>query len=412
MQKHNSISDKSHSITRNIILAATLGVVLGLLAGPKVAVLGSLGKLIIQLIKAIALPLVFFAIVEGILSTNIPKRSALKLILIVSINAACAITIGLTISNLFDSGRGLHIAELKDSLQVSKPFQALSTKLDFVTVLSGYIPESVLGPFVEGNMVSVVLLAILIGIAARAVATNSKAEKRTGAETFHNLITFCFRVIEQILLWLVQLVPLAVFGVIASTVGEYGFTPFKALLLYVVAALLGLAIQSLVVYSIWIKYYAGIGLRKFWAEARRPVIYALGVNSSLATLPLTLRALDNLKISHASSRLGACVGTNFNNDGVLLYEALAVLFVAQALGMDLPIIQQIGISLICAVTAMGVAGVPEAGIVALSLVLSSTGMSLEVLPILLTVDWLIARARSVTNVLSDMTVSIAIEGRA
>jgi DAACS family dicarboxylate/amino acid:cation (Na+ or H+) symporter len=138
------------------------------------------------------------------------------------------------------------------------------------------------------------------------------------------------------------------------------------------------------------------------------MVYAFGTNSSLATLPLTLDALDELKVSKSASRLGACIGTNFNNDGILLYEAMAVLFVAQAYGIDLSLGQQVMAALMSLVAAIGVAGVPEAGVVSLSLVLTAVGLPLEVVPLLLTVDWLVARMRSVTNVLSDMTVSIAI----
>lgn len=400
----------SRNLTRSIIIAAVLGVLAGMMLGSDAGKLGSLGMLLIQLIKAIALPLVFVAIVEGVISTHIPKSSALKLFVVAAINAIIAASIGLAISNYFQAGSGLQIASLTAEIHPTKSVKAINTRLDFVSIISGYIPESFLAPFVQSNMISVVLLAILMGAAARAVSLSPSPEIQQSALVFHSFFSFLFRVIEKILFWLVNLVPIAVFGVIASVVGEQGFQPFKSLLIYAVAALLGLGIQSFIIYSLWIKYYARLSLRAFWREAKKPVIYAFGVNSSLATLPLTLKALDNLKISRASSRLGACVGTNFNNDGILLYEAMAVLFTAQALGMSLPLGEQISVAVLCMITAMGVAGVPEAGIVALSLVLTSVGMSLEILPLLLTVDWLIARARSVTNVLSDMTLSIAIEG--
>jgi DAACS family dicarboxylate/amino acid:cation (Na+ or H+) symporter len=153
-----------------------------------------------------------------------------------------------------------------------------------------------------------------------------------------------------------------------------------------------------------------MSLSRFVEVAKKPVVYAFGTNSSLATLPLTLDALDSLEISKSSSRLGACIGTNLNNDGIVLYEAMAVLFVAQAFGLELSFGQQIMAALMSLVAAIGVAGVPEAGVVSLSLVLTAVGLPLEIVPLLLTVDWIVARMRSITNVLSDMTVSIGIEG--
>lgn len=146
----------------------------------------------------------------------------------------------------------------------------------------------------------------------------------------------------------------------------------------------------------------------FWREAKVPIVNSIGTNSSLATLPLTLKALDRLKVSKSASALGACVGTNLNNDGIILYEAMAAIFIAQAIGIELSLSQQLLTVLSCMVAAMGVVGVPEAGFISLSLVLATVGLPMELLPLLLTVDWILARARSVVNVISDMTVSLVL----
>jgi len=152
-------------------------------------------------------------------------------------------------------------------------------------------------------------------------------------------------------------------------------------------------------------------LRKFWSVAKEPVAYAAGANSSLATLPVTLRALDKLGVSRSASALGACVGTNFNNDGIILYEGMAVLFVAQASGIHLSLGQQLLAAVTCMIAAVGVAGVPEAGFVSLAIVLNTVGLPVELLPLLLTVDWIVARGRSMVNVLSDMMLSLLIDAK-
>jgi DAACS family dicarboxylate/amino acid:cation (Na+ or H+) symporter len=170
-----------------------------------------------------------------------------------------------------------------------------------------------------------------------------------------------------------------------------------------------MTVQIVVVYQALLFFVARFPLRRFWGAAREPVVYAMGAGSSLATLPLTLNALDRMGVSQASSALGACVGTNFNNDGIILYEGMAVLFVAQAHGIELGLGQQLVAAGSCLVAAMGVAGVPEAGLVSLALVLNTVGLPLELLPLLLTVDWIMGRARAVTNALSDMVLSIMID---
>ena len=173
--------------------------------------------------------------------------------------------------------------------------------------------------------------------------------------------------------------------------------------------LLGLAIHILLTYQGWIIFLKKIPLGAFWREAKVPVFQALGTNSSLASLPFTLQSLDRLGVSKRASALGACVGTNLNNDGIILYEGMAFLFAAQASGLDLTLRQQLAGAGLCMITAVGIAGVPEAGFISLALVLTNLGIPTENLALLLSVDWLLGRARSVTNVLSDMIVSIAID---
>jgi Na+/H+-dicarboxylate symporter len=150
-------------------------------------------------------------------------------------------------------------------------------------------------------------------------------------------------------------------------------------------------------------------LRTFWAGARNAVVYALGASSSLATLPVTLRCLDRMGVSPQSARLAACVGTNLNNDGILLYEAMAVLFVAQVYGIHLTIGQQLLAAASCVIAGIGIAAVPDAGLISLALVLATVGLPGEIVPLLLTVDWLLSRCRAVTNVSSDFLVAVLLD---
>lgn len=386
------------SLTSQIIVALVAGIGLGLSLGTSAQPLGEIGKIIIQLIKALAIPLVFMAIFEAVLTTHIPWRQIRRLLLIVLINGTIAAVLGLTLANLFQPGDALSHVLITPN---STPPSFESKRLDPIAALIGYIPESVAAPFVNNTVISVIILALLFGAAARTVSAPNGYE-------IAPLITFLLRTLEQAIHWVVKLVPIAVLGVTAKTVGEYGFTPFAGLMNYLALCISGLLIHSMITYQVWICAIAKMNLKKFWNAARKPLAYAFGTNSSLATLPLTLKTLDELGVSKSSSRLGACVGTNFNNDGILLYEVAAVIFLAQAYGLNLSGWDQLLATLLALLAAIGVAGVPEAGVISLSLVLTSVGLPLEAIPLLLTVDWIIARCRSVVNVLSDMTVSIVL----
>ena len=387
-----------------IVVAMALGVLAGMAFRDSMVPLGIVGKLFIQLIKVMAVPLVFFSILDAMITTQISFKSAGRLLLVVLINTSIALSIGLLLSNLVEPGRYFE----KSAQAAATAVVPKVDSIDFAKVLSSVVPTSIVGPFAENNVISVVILALLLGTGLRHHFSGGKADyELVQAE---RVIKTILSVWSSVLMLLVRLVPIAVFCVTARTVGEYGFQPFKGLALYIGLAVLGMAIQIVCVYPIWIRFVAGMSLSRFVECARKPVVYAFGTNSSLATLPLTLDALDSLGVSKSSSRLGACIGTNLNNDGIVLYEAMAVLFVAQAFGLELSFGQQIMAAVMSLVAAIGVAGVPEAGVVSLSLVLTAVGLPLEIVPLLLTVDWIVARMRSITNVLSDMTVSIGIEG--
>jgi DAACS family dicarboxylate/amino acid:cation (Na+ or H+) symporter len=388
-----------------ILGAMALGLVVGPMLGQSADQLGELGKLVIQLIKAAATPLLFLAIVRSILETEIEGRAALRLLFWASVNASIALTIGLLISNVFQPGQALsEIA--RPSMGALAAYE--NKKIDLESVLGGIVPSSFVTPFADNIVLSIVLLSLFTGFALRRVRGEQAASGEQGARVIEGVIVALLRMMEVVLGWVIKLIPLAVFGVVAKSVGQHGYAPLQGLAVYVAVGVGGLALHILLTYHAWLLIFARMSWRTFWREAREPVIYAAGANSSLATLPVTLRALDRLGVPRSASTLGACVGTNFNNDGILLYEGMAVLFVAQASGIDLSLSQQLVVALTCMVAAMGVAGVPEAGFISLALVLNTVGLPVEILPLLLTVDWIIARGRSITNVLSDMLLSILV----
>ncbi len=391
-----------------ILVAIGAGLLIGPLLGKQAQPLGELGKLVIQLIKATATPLLFFAIVNAILKTEVRGRAALKLLYWASFNACLALLLGLALSNLFRPGRsllGLH------PNQAAAAAAYANKRLDLLATLDGIVPSSLVAPFAENLVLGVILLALLLGFGLRFVKEEQLAAGEAQYLPLEQGVTTLLRVMEVVLGWVIRLIPLAIFGVVARAVGEHGYAPLRGLAAYVAVGIGGLALHVLVTYQLLLMWVARLPLRAFWAAAKEPVSYAAGANSSLATLPLTLRALDRLGVPRSASALGACVGTNFNNDGIILYEGMAVLFVAQAAGIELSLSQQLLAAAICLVAAMGVAGVPEAGFVSLALVLNTVGLPLELLPLLLTVDWIIARGRSVVNVLSDMMLSILVAGR-
>lgn len=402
-------SERSIPTYVQVIAGMLVGMAVGGWLGPGAVVLGTLGSITIALIKAVATPLLFLAIVRAIITTQVSGGSMGRMALIATINVSIAIGIGLTVSNVFQPGK--HLAGLVSAVHV--PAAGYEDKqLDLIKTVESIVPSDVVSPFAKNAVLSVVLLALLLGFALRRIRRRTDghgSDLAQGALQLERAIEALYAITEIILAWVLKLIPLAVFGVVAKTVGEHGFAPLRGLAVYVAVGLLGLALHALLTYQAWLLFWARMSLRKFWAAAREPMIVAFGCNSSLATLPVTLKALDKLGVSRSASAVGACVGTNLNNDGIVLYEGMAALLVAQAHGVDLSLLQQLTIALVCMIAAMGVAGVPEAGFISLAIVLNASHLPLDLLPMLLTVDWVIARGRSVSNVLADMVLSIALD---
>lgn len=387
-------------LTGRIMLGLLAGLPVGQYLGADAVALGEIGKLVIQAIKLAAIPLLIFTIIGAVLTTQIGARDGARMGFFATINACLALGLGLLLSNLLKPG--LHLAASASGGNGTAI--AAGNKLGLSSFLSNFVPPSLVQPFADNAIFPLVVMCLAVGLALRKLKNDGE-----NIALIEDGVAVLRRAMETLLGWIIQLAPFAVFGVVASSIGKYGLDPLKGLAAYVGVGLLGLILHPLLVYQSWMLFYAGIPLRRFWSEAKAPVVNAVGVNSSLATLPLTLKALDNLGVSKSSSTLGACVGTNLNNDGIILYEAMAVLFVAQAHGLDLSFGQQLAAAFSCLIAAMGIAGVPEAGFISLALVLAAVGLPVELLPLLLTVDWILARMRSVVNVLADMTVSILID---
>jgi Na+/H+-dicarboxylate symporter len=385
------------------LTAVLLGAIAGLLLGPRAADLAMVSWVPIAMIKGLATPLVFLAIVVGLMDRAMSGLGVRRMFTVCAINASAAILVAGLLVNVLQPG--VHLSGLIKDVMVLEPTNVGVTS--WQDAVKALVPDSFFGPFVTNNIPATLILAILCGLSLRRMSSSETPEAWYVALTAG--LQRALDMISGMIHMVLYLMPIAIFASVAKATGQNGLEVFAGLFWYVAICVGGMLIQILVVYQLWIRLWSKRSLAVFWRHARLPMTYSFGVNSSLATLPATLKALDDLKVSRGCARLGACVGTNFNNDGILLYEVAAILMLAQAAGLDWSLSHQIGIAGICVLATLGVSGFPEAGIVALTLVITSSGLPIELLPLLLPVDWLVARMRSVTNVVSDMTVSLAID---
>jgi Na+/H+-dicarboxylate symporter len=401
-----------------ILGGCALGVLIGLLIPQLAALLEWLGpayavsakalvlpleipsKLVLRLLGALATPLVFMAIVQALMHAQLPKGSALRLIRLLVLNTLVAICIGLLVANVLRPGKWTHI-ELPPVVSADHATSGADPLAQFLE----NVPKSLLGPFAdEGKVLAVIMLAVAFGIALRRL----KAHRIV---TVADVVEVAFQSLLTILHWIIEVIPLAVLGIVAAIIATKGFRDFLALGGFVLAVLVALSLQT-VYYLVRIQFGSWCRPLDVLRGMRDALVMAFSTGSSTATMPVTYACLrEKVGLRERSASLGALVGANFNNDGTALYEAMSALFIAQMLGLELTLAQQALIVLTSVIASVGAAGIPEAGIVTMTLVLTAVNLPVQYIPILLTVDWFLDRCRTTVNVLGDVNVSCLLDGK-
>ena len=342
--------------------------------------------------------MILLAIVQSLMRAQVGGRQALRLGGLLLLNTLVAITIGLVVANVIQPGRWTEVAPHSEVQETAKTLDPLSQFLESV-------PKSLLGPLGDdGKVLSVIFLAVALGIALRRLRHH---EVRSVDDLVHVALTSLIVVLH----WIIEIIPLAVFGIVSSIVGTKGFSDFIALGGFVVAVLVGLSLQA-VYYLVRVRFGSWVRPLDLLRGTRDALVMAFSTGSSTATMPVTYTCLrENVGLRNESATMGALVGANFNNDGTALYEAMSALFVSQLLQRQLTITDQLLVVVTSVVASIGAAGIPEAGLVTMTMVFQAVGLPTEYIAILLTVDWFLDRCRTALNVMGDLNVSCLLDGR-
>jgi DAACS family dicarboxylate/amino acid:cation (Na+ or H+) symporter len=382
--------------------AVGLGVAVGLVLGPQAAPLQIPSKLVLRVLGALAPPLILLAIVQAFLQAQIAGRQTLRLAGLLLLNTLVAICIGLAVANLIQPGRW---SQMAPKVEAPPPDEG-----GLVAQFLESVPKSLLGPLADdGKVLSVIFLAVALGIALRRV-------KHREIHTVEDVVHVSLDSLIVVLHWIIDVIPLAVFGIVAAIVGVKGFGDFVALGGFVVAVLVGLTLQA-IYYLTRVRFGSWVRPLDLLRGTRDALVMAFSTGSSTATMPVTYACLrEKVGLRPESASLGALVGANFNNDGTALYEATAALFVsqllvAQSLAVPLTLGQQFLLVLTSVVASVGAAGIPEAGLVTMTLVFQAVDLPKEYIAILLTVDWFLDRCRTAINVMGDLNVSCLLDGK-
>lgn len=409
-----------------IIIGLILGLIWGLIASVAgfsdftIDFIKPIGTIFINLLKLIAVPLVLASLIVGVTSLNdIAKLSRMggKTVGLYILTTVLAITIGLTVVNTIQPGKTLPKEtqqELMSGYQQNLEGSSESARqvldrgpLDFFVDI---VPENIFAAASDNsNMLQVVFLAVLLGIGIIQIPQKKGAPL---IKFFDSLNDVIIRIVDLIMLT----APYAVFALMAGVIVDLAGDDLSraldllgALGWYAFAVVLGLVLHVLLVYSTLFKIFSKMKLKDFFRAIQPAVLLGFSTSSSAATLPVTMERVEkNVGVDEEVASFVLPVGATINMDGTSLYQAIAAVFIAQALGMDLSIAQQLTIVLTATLASIGAAGVPGAGIIMLVIVLQAIEVPVEGIALILGVDRILDMIRTAVNITGDAAVSVAV----
>ena len=400
-----SVLSPPKNLTKNVLLGMAAGVLIasalyysqdlipaGLYLTIEKYVFNLGGQIFKNLLMLVVVPLVFFSLVSGISSlSNMVKLGSIATKTI----GLYLMTTGIAVSLALIFGWVFNLSGYEGEVDSFSPTTGDSSL--YGTVMRIF-PNNIFGAFVENNMLGIVFISIVFGIAL------NLTDELTGgmSKTFEKLNT----VFLKIVLLIMSFAPVGVFCLMGSYVMAKGLNVFGDLAQYVALLIFVLAFHLFFTYSLLLKVFAKLNPIIFYRKMKDVALFAFSTSSSAATIPVTLKTVtDELGVKKDVSAFVVPVGATINMDGTAIMQGLATMFIASTVGVDLTLVQYGQIVLLAIVTSIGTAAVPSAGTVTLALILGSLGLPLDAIGLILAVDRILDMIRTAVNVCGDAAVS-------
>ena len=390
-----------------IIVAMVIGIIVGAFMGAEASMFKPLGDLFIQLIKMLVVPLVLVSIISGASALGETKSAGLIGGLSIGymiITTIISITVALFLGELFQPGASVDhdavvsLATAAESLETTSGSPAA---MGFWDTVIGMIPANPIAALTEGNILQIIIFGLFLGFGISSLA----AEKR-------QRITGGLNIILDALIWCIGKVmlvaPFGVFGLIADATGTFGFDILIQVANVLWIDLIAVAIIGLGLYPLTIALFSRVPLGKYFRAMIKPQVVSFSTASSLATLPVNMEACDEMGVSKQTSGFVLPLGATINMSGNAIYYALLATFFAQFYGIDLTMADYVSITIVCALGAIGQAGVPGPTLLAAA-VLVAAGIPLEGLPLFYALDRIFDMVRTTLNITGDAACSAVVD---
>jgi aerobic C4-dicarboxylate transport protein len=395
------IARLGRNLTFRVLLAITLGVLLGVLAPGTAKAMKPLGDTFVNLVRMVIAPIIFLTIVLGVAHTTDLKkvgRVGLKAFVYFEVVSTAALAIGMIVMNFVRPGEGIDASRVAHG-DVSV-FAAQGKQMHFVDFLTHVVPSSVVGAFAQGEILQVVFFSLLFGVALASLGRAGRPVTRM----LDRLGQVFFRVVGIVMV----VAPIGAFGAMAYTIGNFGVQSLFTLGRLMACVYATMAVFIFGVLNLIARWY-GFSLWRLLRYIQDEILIVLGTSSSEAVLPRMIDKMERYGCERRVVGLVIPAGYSFNLDGTSIYLSMATLFIAQAYGIPLSLGQQLGVLGILMVTSKGAAGVTGSGFI----VLASTLAALRVVPVegvalVLGVDRFMSEARSITNLIGNAVATVVI----
>ncbi len=385
---------KKMSLLVKITIGFAVGIVLGLILRENAQVLVPIGDLFMRLLNMLILPLVLCAIISGI--ANIPDirkiyKVALKGFILVVIMTALAIGTGMVFGNIFGPGSGVELSIPAAEAKAVPP-------VSFVQVFLNMFPKNAFEALATNNMLQVIVFAIFFGVSLVLIGEKGKPV----SEFFDKAAQVMYKMVDLV----IGFAPYGVGALIAGIIGQYGLSALIPLAKFLIVFHLAIIFFVVVIQGGLIVIGFKMNPFKFLKAVFGSITMAYVTDSSAAALPVAIKELQtNLGVSESIASFIMPVGTNISKSGSALYQGMVAIFIAQLIGVDLTMTQQITVLLTALLASIGTAGVPSASIVMLSMTLGSVGLPLEGIALMVGIDRILAGARTFPNVVTNAAIA-------
>nr|WP_319512356.1 dicarboxylate/amino acid:cation symporter [uncultured Draconibacterium sp.] len=385
-----------------ILIALVLSVLFGYLAPEATKYTSWMGDIFLRALKMVIIPLILSSIISGVTSMGEGSnlgRLGLKTLLYYLSTSTLAILTGLFIVNLVKPGIGVELG-------FSQSVEGLAEKAGSVKeILYRLIPDNIVDAMAQGTILSVIFFAIIFGY----FITKVEDPYKNSLKTFFDAI---FEVMMKVTLFIIRFTPLGIFGIVAGEVARNASqlgSIAGSLAVYSLCVIAGLLLHAFVILPLIVRFVGKAKPFTHFKNMATPLLTAFSTSSSSATLPLTMEALEHKSgVSNKITSFTLPLGATINMDGTALYECMAAMFIAQAYGVDLSITQQAFVVVTALLASIGAAGIPMAGLVMITVVLSAVGLPLEGIGLILAVDRPLDMLRTSVNVWSDSCGAVTV----